>query len=86
MDRVPLHCFCGTDFFLLAALCAHVSGRPACLHFWGGNITNLRKKVLSVRNASGYQKKKGTLKESRVVRLEEKNSELALKEFAEAGR
>jgi hypothetical protein len=39
-----------------------------------------------VRNASGYQKKKGTLKESRVVRLEEKNSELALKEFEEAGR
>ena len=79
MDRVPLRCVCGTDFFLIAALCAHVSIQPVCLHFWGGNITNLRKKVKSIRNASSYEKK-------RIVRLEEKNSELALKEFEEAGR
>ena len=63
-----------------------MSGHPACLNFWGGNITHLKKKVSSMRSASSYQKRKGTLKASRVVRLEEKKSELALKEFEEAGR
>ena len=86
MPKITLHCFCGSDFLWLAALCAHVSVQPECLDFWGGSIANLKKKIRSIRNATSYDKKKETLRTNRILRQEEKNSESALKEFEKSGR
>jgi hypothetical protein len=96
---VPLHCACGTDFFHLASLCAHVSVSLECFEFWGGSISKLKKKVVSHRNAWNYDKTKEKRalhyannpepqKQAYQKKKKEKDliSLVALREFERAGR
>ena len=89
---VSLHCACGTDFFHLASLCAHVSVSPECFEFWGGSISNLKKKVVSLRNAWNYDKakEKRALLQKQAYQKKKNEKDLislvALKEFERAGR
>ena len=69
MDRIPLSCRCGIDFFFLPALSAHVSVHPACLQFWGGDNEALEKKVKSIRNAATYQKNRKKIIARSVVNI-----------------